>query len=1003
MTRYFESAAARNEEDAVARVLESGAVAGGGGLNITETWTGTDGTPWPTPKWSVTNPTEHTVTNTIQGNRGRLTAGAAPYALALAVLTESTHTDVEVRYTYNVDNATAESYVDCMYRLDHTGTIGGYPGFPVSCYGVDFQPNNNVVYLVKVDSGGTGENLATVNSAGINVTSDINVHLLVVGNNHKVRWWIGGTEPSTWQIDYTDVGTPYTSGKFGFADYNGDYTGTRQFEYDNLTVAAPAAPVTLLKGVGSVSRDNLPAELALVGASWFYDWANYSDTDGIPPVPSTPGVEYVPMMWGDWVNEARYDIGGPPSESTGPSTTLLGFNEPNIADQSAMTPARARALWPQLEATGLRLGSPAVSPDLGSAPEAWLDTFVANTSGYQPRVDFICAHWYTEYDGGYPNIGDYLDYLHTRYGKPIWITEVGTLTGGQAANAALMPTVMSALATRPWVERIAWFVLQPTEWTGTELINVGPPPTLTAAGTQYATYPAGTIPPGPEPLGARSDGTSTATGTLSTGKQLIAASAGTSTVTSALGVTRGLTGVTSAGAGTTTSALGVARPLAGSSAGTSTATAAAGAVVAMTASSAGTSTVTASTLALPRALAGASAGTSAVTPALTVAIPLVSASAGLSTVTALLGLTKNMAAAADGVSTTTAALQADHLMVGTSGGTSTAGATMAVASVQALASSSAGVATVTGALSITSANAFAGASNGVSTATAALGVVHTLAASAAGSASTTSALANTVAMAATSGGTSTVSAPGMVAVRGLAGSSAGVATVTSSGSQVAHSLIASAAGVATVPTANLSTTAAGGLGGIVSGTSTATGALSVAMSLAGAAAGTSAVVADLARTIQLAAAAAGTSTVSGNFVRALPLIASSAGASTVLADLSKVHPLAASSAGTSTVVAGIDVAKLLALAGSSAGTSTVTATGVRVVLGLAAASGGLSNAVAVIVVAYKLAALSNGRATAAGELTTFRVTGVYGMWNGHIFDDMYYGDKKVIDWMMVPS
>ena len=40
---------------------------------------------------------------------------------------------------------------------------------------------------------------------------------------------------------------------------------------------------------------------------------------------------------------------------------LLGFNEPDQGGQANMTVAQALSLWPQLMATGMTLGSPAVA------------------------------------------------------------------------------------------------------------------------------------------------------------------------------------------------------------------------------------------------------------------------------------------------------------------------------------------------------------------------------------------------------------------------------------------------------------------------------------------------------------------------------------------------------------------------------------------------------------------------------------------------------------------
>ena len=270
----------------------------------------------------------------------------------------------------------------------------------------------------------------------------------------------------------------------------------------SLTITAAAAP-TLRKGTSIIWRETYTdADLALLKVSWWYDWGNYSYADAVN-VPGADGIpwsqtvtpNYVPMCWGDWEDTSQWFHGASPalSQSIHAADTMLGFNEPDNADQANMSVSRALALWPQLVATGCRLGSPAPSgTNGGTVGLAWLASFMSGNGGAAPKVDFICAHWYKDYDYGYPNIGDYLDFLHTTYGKPIWLTEVGDLSEGISANAALMPTVMSALATRPWVERVAWFTNRDSGgWPGAYMIDSGG--TLNAAGTQYATYPPGPI------------------------------------------------------------------------------------------------------------------------------------------------------------------------------------------------------------------------------------------------------------------------------------------------------------------------------------------------------------------------------------------------------------------------------------------------------------------------------------------------------------------------------
>lgn len=67
-------------------------------------------------------------------------------------------------------------------------------------------------------------------------------------------------------------------------------------------------------------------------------------------------------------------------------STLLGFNEPDFDSQANMSVEQALDLWPQLQATGLRLGSPAPAVD-AAEPGGWLDRFLSGARDRGYRVD----------------------------------------------------------------------------------------------------------------------------------------------------------------------------------------------------------------------------------------------------------------------------------------------------------------------------------------------------------------------------------------------------------------------------------------------------------------------------------------------------------------------------------------------------------------------------------------------------------------------------------------
>ena len=107
------------------------------------------------------------------------------------------------------------------------------------------------------------------------------------------------------------------------------------------------------------------------------------------------------------------------------SAHLLGYNEPDHKDQSNLTVDQAIGGWHNLLATGLRVGSPAVS-DGGLK---WLYEFIDKADNAHLRVDFVVVHYYRSYSnpanpaGAANQFYNYLKEIHERTKRPIWITE----------------------------------------------------------------------------------------------------------------------------------------------------------------------------------------------------------------------------------------------------------------------------------------------------------------------------------------------------------------------------------------------------------------------------------------------------------------------------------------------------------------------------------------------------------------------------------------------------
>lgn len=224
-------------------------------------------------------------------------------------------------------------------------------------------------------------------------------------------------------------------------------------------VQAPVRPaLNAKKGFGTVAgRDpKWLDKLRALRASWFYGW-------GLDKPQNVPAdIEFVPMDWGYWGNKdgAHEKVLNRAKAQKGVKT-LLGFNEPDGKEQANLSVEGALEAWPQLQATNLRLGSPAAV----HAHEDWMKRFMAGAKEKGFRVDFVTIHWY---GGNDPNgfLG-YVDLVHKLYGRPIWITEFAPADWEANKNrpnrytpaqmADFMARVLPELNKRPYVERYAWY------------------------------------------------------------------------------------------------------------------------------------------------------------------------------------------------------------------------------------------------------------------------------------------------------------------------------------------------------------------------------------------------------------------------------------------------------------------------------------------------------------------------------------------------------------------
>lgn len=205
------------------------------------------------------------------------------------------------------------------------------------------------------------------------------------------------------------------------------------------------------------------------GVCWTYNWGTAPNANVKSLLGTGEGkeMEYIPMAWNTGANLEsirKYYTEHPDCKY------LLGYNEPNLADQSNITPQQAVDAWPQLEAIAdefsLKLISPAMSYT-GSAindgkiwqPFDWMDEFLRlykEQHGREPKMDYIAIHTYM--NGSEPTL-NFVQQWVDKYNKQIWVTEfaAGENNPDSLTQVKQMIKKVEGLERNPGVFRYAWF------------------------------------------------------------------------------------------------------------------------------------------------------------------------------------------------------------------------------------------------------------------------------------------------------------------------------------------------------------------------------------------------------------------------------------------------------------------------------------------------------------------------------------------------------------------
>jgi len=212
-----------------------------------------------------------------------------------------------------------------------------------------------------------------------------------------------------------------------------------------MLFSKPCYAVNSKKGVGwSESAGRSVSVLNSLNVSWFYSW-------GATTTVTNSTASFVPMAY------SNNSISKLPNSY---SAIILGFNEPDNANQSNMTVAEAVKAWPTLRAKARMLGSPAMSGNPLNTG-SWLEQFMSQMGN---QTDFVTLHWYKGTSAS--TFKSDVQALCNKFNKSVWVTEFAPQTVSsaqatpnkytQASVVSFMTDVTAWMTNNSCVSGFAW-------------------------------------------------------------------------------------------------------------------------------------------------------------------------------------------------------------------------------------------------------------------------------------------------------------------------------------------------------------------------------------------------------------------------------------------------------------------------------------------------------------------------------------------------------------------
>ena len=222
---------------------------------------------------------------------------------------------------------------------------------------------------------------------------------------------------------------------FNVSHVRGEATSKRGAAY---TVTATVSPLSIS---GTVS--------------WAYNWA-MSESGKLPP-----GVEFVPMLWGAHFDGWQASIERALSDG---SKYILGFNEPDLSSQAALSPPVAAGYY-KTYITPFQDRAKLVSPAVTSSTSAnmgfqWLDVFMKACSACS--ISVLAVHWYGDSVDSFKSYVNEAVTFAGSYGlSEVWITEFALnadINGVTKTAEGFIQDVTPWLDSQSLVTRYSYFM-----------------------------------------------------------------------------------------------------------------------------------------------------------------------------------------------------------------------------------------------------------------------------------------------------------------------------------------------------------------------------------------------------------------------------------------------------------------------------------------------------------------------------------------------------------------